>query len=227
MTRETLINRLEDVEWEDFEVKEARHELPKSAWETVSAFSMHTDYFSPAKPRIRIFDDRIEFLNPGALPEPLEKIMAEDLSIPRNPILAKLFRVAGLAENAGYGFDKMMTGWQRYSGTVPEFTSDTGFTKALFQQSNQRRAPPRYEGSEAKVGEKVGEDLMSYLTPNQQRMVATMKKNPYVSAKMLAKEVGISARKIEENIRKLKDQGIVRRIGPARGGHWQTTLPHE
>lgn len=39
MEREELIKRLKDIEWDDFEVKEARNELPKNIWETVSAFS--------------------------------------------------------------------------------------------------------------------------------------------------------------------------------------------
>ena len=39
MTKDELINRLQDIEWEDFEVKEARSALPKNIWETVSAFS--------------------------------------------------------------------------------------------------------------------------------------------------------------------------------------------
>ncbi len=39
MNKKELINRLEDLEWEDFEVKESKTKVPKSAWETVSAFS--------------------------------------------------------------------------------------------------------------------------------------------------------------------------------------------
>ena len=39
MKKEELIEKLEDIEWEDFEVKEAKSEIPKNSWDTVSAFS--------------------------------------------------------------------------------------------------------------------------------------------------------------------------------------------
>lgn len=39
MTTEELLIRLSGIEWNDFEVKEAKTDVPKSAWETVSAFS--------------------------------------------------------------------------------------------------------------------------------------------------------------------------------------------
>ena len=38
MNKDELIKKLEDLEWQDFEVKEAKSEVPKNAWETVSAF---------------------------------------------------------------------------------------------------------------------------------------------------------------------------------------------
>lgn len=37
--KKTLLERLKMHEWEDFEVKAAKNEVPKSAWETVSSFS--------------------------------------------------------------------------------------------------------------------------------------------------------------------------------------------
>ena len=65
---------------------------------------MHADYFSSMKPRIRVFSDRIEFMNPGRLPKDLASIMKEDFTQPRNPIIARAFRVLKLAESAGLWF---------------------------------------------------------------------------------------------------------------------------
>ena len=36
MKKADLISKLSDIEWEDFEVKTARAEVPKNSWQTVS-----------------------------------------------------------------------------------------------------------------------------------------------------------------------------------------------
>jgi predicted HTH transcriptional regulator len=43
--------------------------------------------------------------------------------IPRNPVIAKLFRCARLCETAGYGFDKMLL-WQKKGGLKVHFFDD-------------------------------------------------------------------------------------------------------
>ncbi|KKS93737.1 MAG: Divergent AAA domain protein, partial [Parcubacteria group bacterium GW2011_GWA2_43_13] len=68
---------------------------------------IHTDYFSSGNARIRVFSDRFEFFNPGALPKKIELILKEDFSQPRNPIIAKIFRFVKFSESIGSGFDKM------------------------------------------------------------------------------------------------------------------------
>jgi ATP-dependent DNA helicase RecG len=61
---------------------------------------------------------------------------------------------------------------------------------------------------------RVGETL----TLNQERILLLQRHNPYLSARELSAHVGISSRKIEQNIAKLKKSGILKRIGPAKGG---------
>jgi len=58
------------------------------------------------------------------------------------------------------------------------------------------------------------------LTDYQMMIVDMMKKNSKVSEKVLSDEVGISVRKIEENIAKLKKLNIIERVDGTRG-HWK------
>ena len=39
MTKEELLQKLSEIEWDDFECKAAQDKLPEDVWATVSAFS--------------------------------------------------------------------------------------------------------------------------------------------------------------------------------------------
>jgi ATP-dependent DNA helicase RecG len=39
MNKQQLLERLQDIEWDNFEVKTAQTDVPKDVWETVSAFA--------------------------------------------------------------------------------------------------------------------------------------------------------------------------------------------
>ena len=70
-----------------------------------------------------------------------------------------------------------------------------------------------------KVGNVVGSNVgnrFANLTENQQTIISSMQSNPKVSAAMLAEIVGISKRKVEENVVKLKKMGLVERVGGTR-----------
>ncbi|AKB75604.1 ATP-dependent DNA helicase recG [Methanosarcina lacustris Z-7289] len=64
--------------------------------EVLVNFLMRSDYFSPIKPRIRIFLVRIEFMNPGPF-KYLASIMKKDFTMSRNPTIARIFRAIKLS----------------------------------------------------------------------------------------------------------------------------------
>ena len=70
-----------------------------------------------------------------------------------------------------------------------------------------------------KVGNEVG-SRVGNLTENQILIIEHMKKEPKVSAKVLAESIGISIRKIEENIAKLKKMNLIERVDGTRG-YWE------
>ena len=59
-----------------------------------------------------------------------------------------------------------------------------------------------------------------YITSNQRKILEAMKSDPEISAKRLSPIVGISVRKIEDNIRTLRENGIISRKGNNRSGLW-------
>jgi ATP-dependent DNA helicase RecG len=49
--------------------------------------------------------------------------------------------------------------------------------------------------------------------------------NPNISIEELAVICGLTRDGINYNIRNLKKQGILRRVGPDKGGHWEVLTP--
>ena len=49
---------------------------------------------------------------------------------------------------------------------------------------------------------------------------------PTITTKAMAERLGISKRMVISLINKLKEDGILRRVGSTRTGHWQLALTH-
>jgi ATP-dependent DNA helicase RecG len=85
---------------------------------------IHRDYFDKAQSRIKIFPDLIEMYNPGSAPKPVEEIIANEVTAPHNPIIAKAFRLAGWAEIAGSGMMKIFAAWEKLRYKKPEIENN-------------------------------------------------------------------------------------------------------
>ncbi|MFW6048444.1 MAG: winged helix-turn-helix transcriptional regulator [Candidatus Natronoplasma sp.] len=53
------------------------------------------------------------------------------------------------------------------------------------------------------------------------KILELMDENPYISKREMSEEIGISTTAIDKNISTLKKKGLLKRVGPARGGHWE------
>ncbi len=56
---------------------------------------------------------------------------------------------------------------------------------------------------------------------NQQKILDEIKKNPYVTIDELAGIVGIAKKNIFNNMKKMQGNGLIRRIGADKNGHWE------
>ena len=71
-----------------------------------------------------------------------------------------------------------------------------------------------------KVGNRVGNKVGNTLSENQLKIIENIEINSKISAVKLSEIVGISKRKIEENLAKLKELNKIKRVGGTRG-HWE------
>lgn len=67
----------------------------------------------------------------------------------------------------------------------------------------------------------VAEKVTKKVTENQQFIINKLSENPEITVAELSELLGISLRKTKENMRKLREAGLIRRIGPDKGGHWE------
>jgi predicted HTH transcriptional regulator len=72
-----------------------------------------------------------------------------------------------------------------------------------------------------KVVEKVAEKVVENLTAHQKKIISSIIADPKITALEISMIIGLSHRKTQENIKKLKNKGILKRVGSAKGGNWE------
>jgi len=107
----------------------------------------HRDYLNIANfILIKVYDDHIWFSNPGGLPEgiAIEELKKPHGSFLRNPLIAKVFYLAGFIEQYGSGTVRMVE-WMKEGGLPePEYKEEMGgfsvyFHKDIYTEANLRK----------------------------------------------------------------------------------------
>ena len=56
---------------------------------------------------------------------------------------------------------------------------------------------------------------------SREKIISIIRNNPTVTQSELSYMLQISTKAIEKHIKNLRDDGIIRRVGPDKGGHWE------
>ena len=104
--------------------------MPDIVREALVNFCQHADFFTPLRPSIHVFLNRIEFLNAGSFPVALNKMVGKFFSMARNPGISKMFRWADLCENEGFGLDELLS-WQKITNSKVEIESEREFSRVI------------------------------------------------------------------------------------------------
>ena len=75
------------------------------------------------------------------------------------------------------------------------------------------------------IAENIVDSIVEKLSTTRAKIVRIIWKNPNATAQSISKEINIASRNVQEHLRKLQEQGVIRRIGPDKGGHWEIIAP--
>ncbi len=186
---------------------------------------MHKYYFEHGHNNIlRFLPDRIRIENYWQ--KPAHFVLGKTV-FRRNHIIADLFAKIHFGEKMGTGFERIREVCKKENAPFPEIEFDENYFYVTFRQSHEylKLAAEEREGvtekAEEKTLEKVIERVGERVTENQKRVLEEITKNKYITIKRLSESIGISERKTQENIKKLKGKRLLKRVGPDKGGYWE------
>ena len=182
---------------------------------------IHREYLNHFPSRFVIERDKVFFENANK-PHGFGIINITDFTpFPKNPIISSFFRQIHYAEELGSGFKKIAKYAKSYFGTEPIiqekdiFRFEAPFGTEMLEILNSPSS------NSSSVVHELGEKLGKKLGENRMRILDMMKKDNHITIPEISEKLGISTTAVENNIKYLKDNKLIERIGPAKGGSWK------
>ena len=187
-------------------------EIPVAVFEELLVNALvHRDYLVSAAIRIFVFDDRVEIISPGHLPDNLtvEKIKAGNSNI-RNPIIISYVAKGMLPYHGlGSGIKRALKNW-------PDITFKDDREGCLFTVTVKRQ--PYAELVLSENGQVVSPTMSGKMSGE---ILDAIRNNPSIAIPQLALMLDVTTRTIERGLAGLRKAGMLRRIGGNKGGKWE------
>ena len=207
-------------------------EIPEQVFEELLVNALvHRDYLISAPIRIFIFDDRVEIISPGTLPNNLTiaNIKNGNSNI-RNPILIS-YAAKGLLPYHGIG-SGILRALEAWPDIDFEDDRESSLFKAIVRRTprpvevNGATAPgiaPKIQGLHHKPAFSGAglHNIAPELAPELLAILECIIANPRITIAELANSLSVSRRTVFYRINLLKEKGILCRIGSNKGGQWE------
>lgn len=190
----------------------------------------HRDWTRFVDVEIAGYSDRLEIISPGALPNAMtvEKMVAGQRSA-RNLIIVEVLRDYGYVDARGMGVRTKVIPALKAGGVEPVFQAADDYVKTLLRKTekhlNKENASTNasLEQRKAVLGAQKVQKAGEYapLTSFQVQLVAGIDENPSISYDALAEKLNKNRTTVMRNIQKLKEMGVLKRIGSKKAGHWE------
>lgn len=188
----------------------------KALKEAVANALIHRDYSisrESAYIYVQIYDDRIEIINPGDLygNNRIESLGTDVMLEARNKNLVRLLEEKGnIIENRHTGIATMREEMKKLGLPEPEFYSLRGDFKVVFRKKILEN------------GQKWTEvDRKEQISDFEKEIISLIKTNSKITQQEMCKITGAGRTTVTNNLRRLKQNNIIERIGSDRNGYWK------
>lgn len=189
---------------------------------------IHRSYVFPGSEiHIDMYDDRIEIVSPGGMPDGsniADKDIYHIASERRNPILADLFHRMRFMERRGSGLKDIVGETASLPGYTesdkPEFFSTNNSFRVVIKNVNYKLDVngSNTGSSDDPVNGPVNEPVK--LTEKEQKVIELIMTNPNITRMEMAEAIGCSMSTIKRAISSLVDKKILEREGSDKAGSW-------
>lgn len=199
----------------------ARKEIPQLPYEALREALInavvHRDYFEKGgNVMVEIYENRIEITNPGGLVKGLTPENFGKVSMLRNPGIANLFQRIDYIEKMGTGIERIRLALLEANAPAVQYELNPAFIKAVFPRSAEFPGTTQETTQENfKSGEKIK------LGKTEKMILQLIENQSDITINILAKKLHLGSTAIENNLSKLKQKGLIRRVGPDKGGFWE------
>lgn len=190
----------------------------------INAFC-HRDWRDPDYVQVAIFKNRVEVRNPGKLFGGLtiEDLHRGNVSKRRNPLIADLFRRIEMVESWGRGMTLI-----HQNAPAVTFRQVAGLFIASFARPsfglNDEETTRKTTGTTENAKKTPQNPLKPLKTPQRHLkdvLLTQLSEQPGLSMAALAELNQTSLDSIRHHLLALQSSGLIRHIGPSRGGYWE------
>jgi ATP-dependent DNA helicase RecG len=193
-------------------------------WESIRELILnalaHRDWTRNTDIEICRYNDRIEIISPGALPNSMtvEKMIGGRRS-PRNNIIMEVLRDYQYVDARDMGIrTKVIPIMHEFNGTKPLFEATDDHLKTVLYCTGAISDP----NNDPDDPKKKGNDPKTDPDQNIENLIlGLIRQNPKISYDDLSSSLEKSRATIKRAIQKLKEAGSLKRIGSNRGGKWE------
>ena len=178
----------------------------------------HKEYQSGVPIQISVYKDKLYIASCGCLPEnwTLENLMSKHASSPYNPNIAHVFYLAGFIESWGRGIEKICSACKKDGVPQPEYTINPGDIMIKFTAPEDRVIQVT-----ERVTERVTVKVTDKVTDKEQELLTLLEEDPGYTMPQLAERLSVSRKTVAARLKKLKDAGLIERVGSDRKGYWK------